>query len=240
MASRVVARAVGPRRVVHVTPSAGKMVQRSTVAPVMSTDTLAPASLQIDETTADRLFREARTTAQFTDAEVTDEQLAAVYDLVKWGPTAMNTVPLRILAVRSPEARERLVAHMNDGNKERVANAPLSLVVAYDPAFHEHLDTLFPHVPGMRDNLHAVPEVRDGMARDNAHIQAGYLVVGLRAAGLAAGPMNGMDRDAIDAEFFAESGWKSMLVINVGVADGVGTPYPRSPRLAPEQAIATV
>lgn len=240
MASRVVARAVGPRRVAHVTPSAGKMVQCSTVAPVMSTDTLAPASLQIDETTADRLFREARTTAQFTDAEVTDEQLAAVYDLVKWGPTAMNTVPLRILAVRTPEARERLVAHMNDGNKERVANAPLSLVVAYDPAFHEHLDTLFPHVPGMRDNLHGVPEVRDGMARDNAHIQAGYLVVGLRAAGLAAGPMNGMDRAGIDAEFFADSGWKSMLVINVGVADGAGTPYPRSPRLAPEQAIATV
>jgi len=152
----------------------------------------------------------------------------------------MNTVPLRILAVRTPEARERLVAHMNDGNKERVANAPLSLVVAYDPAFHQHLDTLFPHAPGVRENLDGVPEVRDGMARDNAHIQAGYLVVGLRAAGLAAGPMNGMDRAAIDAEFFADSGWKSMLVINVGVADGVGTPYPRSPRLAPAQAIETV
>lgn len=206
----------------------------------MSTETLAPAALHIDDATADRLFREARTTAQFTDAEVTDEQLAAVYDLIKWGPTAMNTVPLRVLAVRSPEARERLVAHMADGNKERVATAPLSLVVAYDPAFHVHLDTLFPHVPGMRDNLDGVPEVRDDMARTSALIQTGYLVVGLRAAGLAAGPMNGMDRDAIDAEFFADSGWKSMLVINVGVADGEGTPYPRAPRLAPEQAVAVV
>jgi len=84
MASRVVARGLRPCRVAHVTPSAGKMVQLSTVGPGMSTDTLAPASLQIDDTTADRLFREARTTAQFTDAEVTDEQLAAVYDLVKW------------------------------------------------------------------------------------------------------------------------------------------------------------
>ena len=206
----------------------------------MSTETLAPAALQIDDATADRLFREARTARDFTAAEVTDEQLAAVYDLVKWGPTAMNTLPLRVLAVRTPEARERLVAHMADGNKERVANAPLSLVVAYDPAFHEHMDVLFPHVPGMRESLAGAPDVRDDMARTNALLQAGYLVVGLRAAGLATGPMNGMDRDGIDAEFFADNGWRSLLVINVGVADGHGTAYPRSPRLAPEQAIAVV
>jgi len=216
------------------------MVEGLTVSRGMSTDTLAPVDLQIDDATADRLFREARTTARFTDAEVTDEQIAAVYDLIKWGPTAMNTVPLRLLAVRSPEARERLVAHMNDGNKERVAAAPLALVVAYDPAFHQHLDTLFPHVPGVRENLDGVPEVRDDMGRTSALIQTGYLVVGLRAAGLAAGPMNGMDFAGVDAEFFADSGWKSLLVINVGVADGEGTPYPRAPRLAPEQAVATV
>jgi 3-hydroxypropanoate dehydrogenase len=205
----------------------------------MSIDTLAPA-LRVDDATADLLFREARTTRDFTDAEVTDEQLAAVYDLVKWGPTAMNTLPLRVLAVRSPEARERLVAHMADGNKERVADAPLSLVVAYDPAFHEHMDTLMPHKPGIRENLAGAPEVRDEMARTNALLQAGYLVVGLRAAGLATGPMTGMDRDGIDAEFFAASGWRSLLVVNVGVARGAGTSYPRAPRLAPEQAIDTV
>jgi 3-hydroxypropanoate dehydrogenase len=205
----------------------------------MSIDTLAPA-LRVDDATADLLFREARTTRDFTDAEVTDEQLAAVYDLVKWGPTAMNTLPLRVLAVRSPDARERLVAHMADGNKERVTNAPLSLVVAYDPAFHEHMDTLMPHMPGIRENLAGAPDVRDDMARTNALLQAGYLVVGLRAAGLVTGPMNGMDRDAIDAEFFAENGWRSLLVVNVGVAQGAGTAYPRAPRLAPEQAITTV
>ncbi|MBD5786814.1 malonic semialdehyde reductase [Cellulosimicrobium terreum] len=205
----------------------------------MSIDTLAPV-LSVDDATADLLFREARTAREFTDAEVTDEQLAAVYDLVKWGPTAMNTLPLRVLAVRSPEARERLVAHMADGNKERVATAPLSLVVSYDPEFHEHLDTLMPHLPGMRDNLAGVPEVREDMARTNALLQAGYLVVALRAAGLATGPMNGMDRDGIDAEFFGESGWKSLLVINVGVAAGAGTSYPRAPRLAADQAVTTV
>lgn len=196
------------------------------------TDTaLAPAPLAVGEEVADRLFRTARTASQWTDADVTDEQIAAVYDLIKFGPTAMNTTPLRLLVVRTPEARERLVAHMADGNKERVAQAPVSIVLAYDPAFHEHMDVLFPHAPGIKDQLAPAVEVRDGMARNNALIQAGYFIVGLRAAGLAAGPMNGMDFTGVDAEFFGDSGWKSLLVVNVGVADGEGTPYPRNPRL---------
>lgn len=197
-------------------------------------------ALAVADEVADLLFREARTSSQFADTEVTDEQLAAVYDLVKWGPTAMNTTPLRLLVVRTPEARERLVTHMNDGNKERVANAPLSIVVATDPNFHEHLDTLFPIAPGVRDNLAPAVEVRDRMSRDNAFLQAGYLIVGLRAAGLAAGPMNGMDADGIDAEFFGENGWRSLMVINVGVAEGTGTPYPRLPRLGYTDTVATV
>ena len=192
---------------------------------------VAPAPLAIDEEIADRLFRTARTTSQWTDHDVTDEQLAAVYDLIKYGPTAMNTTPLRVLVVRTPEARERLVAHMADGNKERVAKAPLSLVLAYDPAFHKHMDVLFPHAPGIKDQLEPAAELRDGMARTSALIQVGYFIVGLRAAGLAAGPMSGMDFAAVDAEFFGESGWRSLIVVNVGVADGEGSPYPRNPRL---------
>jgi 3-hydroxypropanoate dehydrogenase len=190
--------------------------------------------LAIDDATADLLFRTARTTATFTDAEVTDEQLAAVYDLVKWGPTGLNTSPLRVLVVRTREARARLVERMPDGNKERVANAPVTLVLAYDPAFHEHLDVLTPHMPGAREHFAQSEETRLHMGRTNALLQAGYFVVGLRAAGLAAGPMNGVF-DEIDAEFFAGNGWRSLLVVNVGVADGEGTHRPRAPRLAFEQ-----
>ncbi|GAA1714848.1 malonic semialdehyde reductase [Isoptericola hypogeus] len=192
-------------------------------------------SLAVGDDVADLLFRAARTTSQWTDAPVSDEQLAAAWDLAKFGPTAMNTLPLRVLVVRSTEAKARLVAHMGDGNKPKVEAAPVSLVLAADPAFHQHLDTLFPAYPGMKDQLEPAADVREQMARNNALIQAGYVIVGLRAAGLAAGPMNGMDFDGVDGEFFASSGWKSFLVINVGHADGEGSPYPRGPRLSFDQ-----
>jgi 3-hydroxypropanoate dehydrogenase len=192
-------------------------------------------TLAVGDDVADLLFRAARTTSLWTDEPVTDEQLAAAWDLAKFGPTAMNTLPLRVLVVRSGEARERLVGHMADGNKDRVAGAPVSLVLAADPAFHQHLDTLFPAYPGMKDQLEPAADTREQMARSNALIQAGYLVVALRATGLAAGPMNGMDFDGVDGEFFASSGWKSFLVINVGHADGEGSPYPRGPRLGFDQ-----
>ena len=205
----------------------------------MTETVLEATGLAIDDTTADRLFRTARTVTTFADTEVTDAQLAAVYDLIKWAPTAMNTSPLRVLVVRTPEARQRLVAHMPEGNQERVAGAPVTLVLAYDPEFHEHLDVLVPHLPGAREIFAGDAEARSGAARTNALLQAGYLIVGLRAAGLSAGPMNG-DYDAIDAEFFSENGWKGFLVINVSSAEGSDTTRPRAPRLAFEAATTTV
>ncbi|MCK9792548.1 malonic semialdehyde reductase [Isoptericola sp. 4D.3] len=201
------------------------------------TETLTPpsTSLAVGDDVADLLFRAARTTSLFTDEPVTDEQLDAAWNLAKFGPTAMNTLPLRVLVVRTPEARERLATHMADGNKDRVRNAPVSLVLAADPAFHEHMDHLFPAIPGIKDQLAPATETREAMARKSALIQAGYLIVGLRAAGLAAGPMDGMDFEGTDAEFFGENGWKSLLVVNVGHAEGEGSPYPRAPRLTFDQ-----
>ncbi|PUB30011.1 3-hydroxypropanoate dehydrogenase [Promicromonospora sp. AC04] len=199
----------------------------------------ATAPLAIDDATADRLFRTARTVTTFAESEVTDEQLAAVYDLIKWGPTSMNVSPLRVLVVRTPEARQRLVANMPEGNQERVATAPVTLVLAYDPEFHERLDVLIPHMPGAREMFAGDDEARAAAARTNALLQAGYLIVGLRAAGLAAGPMHGI-YDAIDAEFFAENGWKSMLVINVSAAEGADTTRPRAPRLSFDDAAQVI
>lgn len=196
----------------------------------MSIDTLV-RDLQIDTDTADQLFRTARTAREFTDDEVGVEQIERVYDLIKWGPTAMNIVPLRLLVLRRGAARERLVPLMAEGNQDRVATAPLTLVLAADPAFHQHMGTLFPHAPQVQEQLSQSPEACEPMARKNALIQAGYLIVGLRAAGLATGPMDGMDFDAVDAEFFAERGWRSLMVVNVGQADGSGSPLPRLPRL---------
>jgi len=213
----------------------------------MTTDTTVldgldfnPSGLAVGDDVADLLFREARTAATFTPDEVSDEQIAAVYDLVRWGPTALNIIPLRLLVVRAPEARQRLAAHMAEGNRDRVLAAPVSLVLAADTGFHAHIPTLAPHMSALADALEGQPEQRESMARTNALIQAGYLIVGLRAAGLAAGPMGGMDADGIDKEFFAENGWKSLLVVNVGHLAGSSTPRPRGERLAYEQASLTV
>ena len=198
------------------------------------------SGLAVGDDVADLLFREARTAAAFTPDEVSDEQIAAVYDLVKWGPTALNIVPLRLLVVRTPEARQRLAAHMSEGNRDRVLAAPVTLVLAADTGFHAHIPTLAPHMAALADALEGQPEQRESMARMNALIQAGYLIVGLRAAGLAVGPMGGMDADAIDSEFFADNGWKSLLVVNVGHVEGAGTHYPRAERLSYTQASLAV
>lgn len=213
----------------------------------MSTETFTPIDaafddlLEIDASTADLLFREARTVHAFEDEAVPDEKIQAAYDLVRWGPTAMNTLPLRLLVVRDPQARERLVEHMADGNKAKTLAAPLTIVAAADTNFHEHLPVLAPHMEGAKENFEAAGiETRTGMSRTSALIQVGYFIVGLRAAGLHVGPMGGFDAAGIDAEFFGENGWKSLVVINVGTPASEGATYPRQTRLTFEQASTTL
>lgn len=170
----------------------------------------------VDTAVVDRLFRDARTVGRFTDAPVPDELLQDVYDAVRLGPTAMNTTPLRLLVVRTPDARARLAAHMADFNRDRVLAAPVSIVVAADTDFHEHMATLVPHAPTSGERFAGIPDVRAGMARDGAWLQTGYLVLGLRAAGLGVGPMTGMDAAGIDAELLAGTSWRAIAVLNVG------------------------
>jgi 3-hydroxypropanoate dehydrogenase len=183
----------------------------------------------------DLLFREARTANTFTDEPVSDEQIAAVYDLVKYAPTAMNTQPLRILLVRDGEPRERLLKHMADGNRDKTANAPLVAVLAADTDFHDHLTQTFPHFAGARD-LFADDEAREQAARFNATLQTGYFLLGVRAAGLAAGPMGGFDAKGIEDEFFAGTGLRALLVVNIG-HPGENAWYDRLPRLHHDQVV---
>jgi 3-hydroxypropanoate dehydrogenase len=195
----------------------------------------------LDDAVMAQLFTQARTALQFADAEVPDELLERVHDLVRWGPTAMNTSPLRLLAVRSAEGRARLASHMAGFNTDRVLDAPLSLVVATDSRFHEHLDVLVPHDPAAGERVGGMPDaVRERMARDNAWLQAGYLLVGLRAAGLDVGPMTGMDAAGIDSDLLAGTGWRALMVVNVGFPAAEPTDRPRAPRLAVRDTVRTV
>lgn len=199
-----------------------------------------PTDTRIDDATADLLFREARTVRTFADGDVTDEQLEAAYDLAKWGPTSANFTPLRLLVVRTPEARERLAGHMSEGNVERVLSAPVSLVLAADTRFHQHIPMLAPHMSAMVGMLEGNDEQRRALATNNSWLQAGYLIVALRAVGLAAGPMAVQDAAGLDADLLAGTGWASFLVVNVAQAEGSDTPFPRAARLGWDRATRTV
>lgn len=195
-------------------------------------------SLVLDPAAQDLLFREAHTANTFTDEPVTEEQVQAIYDLVKFGPTAFNQTPLRVTLVRSAEARERLVQHMAEGNRAKTATAPLVAILSADNEFHEELPTLFPAFPQAKDAFFAERPVREGSATLNSALQAAYFIVGIRAAGLAAGPMTGFDAEGIRKEFLDDD-HTPLIVVNIG-KPGEGASYPRSPRLSYEQVFTTV
>jgi len=183
----------------------------------------------------DLLFREARTANAFTDEPVSDEQVAAIYDLVKYGPTAMNAQPLRVLLVRDGEPRERLLKHMADGNRDKTANAPLVAILAADVDFHENLPAVFPHAPQAKDGFTDAAK-REHVARFNATLQIGYFLLGVRAAGLAAGPMAGFDAAGLDDEFFADRNLRSLLVVNIG-RPAANAWFDRLPRLSQDEVV---
>ncbi|TXS56718.1 malonic semialdehyde reductase [Streptomyces sp. t39] len=195
-------------------------------------------SLVLDPAAQDLLFREARTANAFTDEPVTDEQVQAIYDLVKYGPTAFNQTPLRVVLVRSPEARERLVSHLAEGNRAKTAAAPLVAILAADNEFHEELPTLFPHFPQAKDVFFGERPVRESAAVVNASLQAAYFILGIRAAGLAAGPMTGYDAAGIQKEFL-DGDHTPLMVVNIG-KPAEDAWFPRSPRLSYEQVVTTV
>ena len=202
------------------------------------TSTTADA-LQVPQDVQDLLFREARTANSFSDEPVSDEQIQAIYDLVKWAPTSMNTQPLRALVVRTPEGKERLLRHMSEGNRAKTASAPVTVVLAADTDFHEKLPKTFPHKPDAKDMFSGSEEAREGFARLNSLLQVGYFIIGVRAAGLAAGPMTGFDAAGLDAEFFADRKWRSLVVVNVG-RPGDNPWFDRLPRLDYDEVVESV
>lgn len=164
----------------------------------------------------DALFSDRHTTNTFVDISVDPSVIGAAYDDARFAPVSMNSQPLRLTLVERGESREKLVEHMMRGNKDTTAAAPLSLVVAYDPSWHQQMDELFPAVPGLKQNFEDKLENRHSMGRDNAFIQLGYMLLALRAHGLEVGPMTGIDAAGIDETFHTQTGWCTIAVVNVG------------------------
>ncbi|MGA8852133.1 MAG: malonic semialdehyde reductase [Aeromicrobium sp.] len=195
-------------------------------------------SFLLSDAAIDVLFREARTANTFTDEPVPAARVHEVFDVVKYGPTAMNNQPMRLLLVEQGPGRDRLVQHMGGSNAAKTATAPLVAVIAADTGFHDRMDQHFPIVDDAR-SFFLDEGARAEQAVYNTALQTGYFILGLRAAGLAAGPMGGFDRAGVDAEFFADTTWTSQLVVNIG-HPGVDSWFDRLPRISTDDAIRAV
>lgn len=203
----------------------------------MTTTQLEPGTDRpaLDEGGTDLLFRNARTHGSWVDRPVPDELLHELYELAKWGPTAANTSPMRIVFLRTPEARERLIPALHEMNVEKTRLAPITAIFAYDTEFHENMPKLMPY-RDMSGVFGAMPfEARERMARDNGTLQAAYTIMAARAVGLDCGPMAGFDADAVNAEFFADGRWRVNFVCNLGYGDHDKL-WPRLPRLEFDEA----
>jgi 3-hydroxypropanoate dehydrogenase len=185
----------------------------------------------LSESALDQLFRNARSYNGWLDHEVSDEQIHAIYELMKMGPTSANQQPARIVWCKSPEAKQRLAQYASEKNQPKIVTAPVCAVLAMDYEFHEQLPWLFPHTDARSwfagDDKHAA---REQQAFRNSTLQGAYLMLAARALGLDCGPMSGFDNAAVDADFFAnEPNWKSNFICSIGYGDPASI-FGRSPR----------
>ena len=179
------------------------------------------------------LFHEPRTVSSFTEEPVTDEQLRRIQELTYYGPTAFNNQPLRITWVKSPEARERLVAHLVDGNKAKTQAAPVTAILSADHGWVERADTFNPRSAEFIKGYYADENLAKPTADLNAHVQAGYFITAIRALGLDAGPMTGADFEGLKKEFLAGTNEQPFLVVNIG--HGLPAGYDRPVRFSHDE-----
>jgi 3-hydroxypropanoate dehydrogenase len=184
----------------------------------------------LDDKALATIFRDARTHNGWLDKPVTDDQLHAIHDLMKWGPTSANCQPARIVFVRTKEGKERLRPALSAGNTEKTMTAPVTAILAYDPEFFEHLPRIFPHDQTAIDWFKGKPSAEPTAFR-NGTLQGAYLIVAARALGLDCGAMSGFDNAKVDAAFFPDGKFKTNFLCNIGYGDHSKV-FARSPRFA--------
>lgn len=187
----------------------------------------------LDDKALDNIFRSARTHNGWLPKPVTDEQLRAIYDLMKWGPTSANCQPARIVFVRTKEGKEKLRPALSAGNTEKTMTAPVTAIVAYDPEFYEHLPRMFPHDQTAITWFKGKPSAEPTAFR-NGSLQGAYLIVAARALGLDCGAMSGFDNAKVDQAFFPDGKVKSNFLCNIGYGDPAKL-FTRSPRFTFEE-----
>src|SRR6185312_7911552 len=191
--------------------------------------------MSLDDAGLDQLFREARSHNAWRDEPISDETLRVLYDLLKFGPTSANSSPARFVFIRTKEGKEKLAPALSSGNMQKTMAAPVTVIVAYDPRFHEKLPKLFPHNPDAASWFTSNGSLAATTAFRNGTLQGAYLMLAARALGLDVGGMSGFDNAKVDEAFLADRGWRSNFLVNIGRGDPAGL-FNRSPRLDFDEA----
>lgn len=184
----------------------------------------------LDDAAIDLILRDARSHYAWTDKPVDEDLLRTLYEITIAGPTSMNTCPARFIFVQSEAGKDRLAKSLKAKNIDKMRSAPVTAIVAWDPLYWQRLDFLFPHedrkplFDGKEDYAHET-------AFRNSTLQGGYMMIAARALGLDVGAMSGFSNAIVDEEFFAENGWKSNFLINMGYADETAL-FQKLPRFA--------
>jgi 3-hydroxypropanoate dehydrogenase len=189
----------------------------------------------VDDAALDQLFKLARTRNGWTDRPVSDDQIRALYELLKLGPTSANCCPARFVWVRSTEGRARLAALVSQTNRPKVLAAPVTVIVGYDLDFADRLPQLFPARGQKMQELFRDEALAQTTAFRNSSLQGGYLILAARALGLDTGPMSGFDNQGVDSEFFAGTRIKSNFICSLGYGSNENL-FPRNPRLSFDEA----
>ena len=187
----------------------------------------------------DLIFGKARTYNAWLDKPVDDALLRRVYDLAKFGPTSANMCPMRIVFVKSKEAKARLKPALDPGNADKTMAAPVTAIIAMDIHFFDKLPKLFPHADAKAWFKDLPEPVLEYIALRNSSLQGAYFMLAARSLGLDCGPMSGFKNAMVDAEFFAGTTIKSNFLCNLGYGDASKL-YPRSPRLDFDEACKVV
>lgn len=186
-------------------------------------------SQPLSDAALDQLFRTARTFNGYLDKPVSGDQLQAIWDVMKYGPTSANALPARIIWVRSAEAKDKLAGLSSPGNADKIRQAPVTAIIGMDEQFYDHLPDLFPHADA-RSWFVGNEDLAKTTAFRNSSLQGAYLILAARALGLDTGPMSGFDNAAVDAAFFGDTPHvKSNFITTLGYGD-VSTIFDRSPR----------
>jgi 3-hydroxypropanoate dehydrogenase len=190
----------------------------------------------LDDAALDVLLLKARTQNGWLPTPVSDDELRRIYDIMKMGPTSANSCPARILFLRTPDAKARLLPALSPGNVDKTKQAPVTAIIGYDTRFYEWMPKkLFTHRPDMAENYAKNPALSETVAFRNGTLQGAYFMLAARAVGLDVGGMSGFDNAKVDAEFFIDGRVKSNFLCNLGHGDP-GKVLPKLPRLDFEEA----